>query len=69
MEDTQRLLSINENRGFPHMLGSIVVYIGSRRTALLHDRGSIQGMLRVARSYLRPLLAKIYGFGILFLVW
>jgi hypothetical protein len=26
-------------------------------------------MLRVARSYLGPLLAKIYGFGILFSVW
>jgi hypothetical protein len=26
-------------------------------------------MLRVVQSYLRPLLAKIYGFGILFLAW
>jgi hypothetical protein len=26
-------------------------------------------LLRVALSYLRPLIAKIYGFGFLLLVW
>jgi hypothetical protein len=47
-------------------LEGYIVCIGSERTAILHDRGSIQVMLRVARSYLRSLLAKIYGFGTFF---
>jgi hypothetical protein len=62
-------MSINEKRGFLICLKALIVCIGSGRTALLHGRGSIQVMLRVARSYLRLLLAKIYGFSILFLVW
>jgi hypothetical protein len=66
LEETQRLLSINKKRGFSGMLGSIDCMHWSGRTALLHGRGSIQVTLRVARSYLRLLLAKIYGFDIIF---
>jgi hypothetical protein len=66
MEDTQWLLSINEKRGFPGMIGSTYYMHWSGRTVHLHGMGSIQDMLRVARSYLRLLLARIYGFGILF---
>jgi hypothetical protein len=51
-------------------LHALILCIRSGRTTLLHGRGSIQGMLMVAWSYLRLLLTKIYGFGILiFLVW
>jgi hypothetical protein len=31
----------------------------------LHGKGSIQGILRIVQSYLRPLLAKIYRFDFL----
>jgi hypothetical protein len=42
--DTARLLSINESRGFPRMLGSIEACIGSGRPILLLGRGNIAGM-------------------------
>jgi hypothetical protein len=59
-------LSINAERGFPEILGKIVACIRGGRTILSHGKLSTEDMLRVARSYLRPLPAKIYGFGFFF---
>jgi hypothetical protein len=66
MGDTQRLLSINAEKGFPGILGKIFACIRGGRTTLSHGKLSTQDMLRVARSYLRPLPAKIYGIGFFF---
>jgi hypothetical protein len=69
MEDTQRLLSINAERGFPTIIGKIVACIRGGRTILSHGKFSTQDMLRVAQSYLKLLPVKIYGISFLFLTW
>jgi hypothetical protein len=56
---------INEARGFPGMIGSIDVCIGSGRTSLLHDKDSIVSMQRNELLFLSLLHHKIYWFGAL----
>jgi hypothetical protein len=51
---------INEARGFPGMIGSIDVCIGSGRTSLLHDKDSIVSMQRNELLFLSLLHHKIY---------
>ena len=44
VEDTKRMLSINESRGFLGMLGSMIACTGSGRTAPLLGKGSTRGV-------------------------
>jgi hypothetical protein len=64
MDDTARLLSINESRGFLGCLLALTTCIGSGRTVLLVGKGSSKGIRRVA-----PLYWRIFGFGTPSLVW
>ncbi|XP_019094708.1 PREDICTED: uncharacterized protein LOC109130016 [Camelina sativa] len=50
-EDLQRLLDIGELRGFPGMIGSIDVCIGSGRIARLHGKVNIHEALESRQSF------------------
>ncbi|KAK1601704.1 hypothetical protein QYE76_018398 [Lolium multiflorum] len=63
VENTRRLLSINESRGFPGMIGSIDC-TGSGKTFHLDGRVRTAGMRREKLSFLKLSYLKIYGFGI-----
>jgi hypothetical protein len=66
MDDTARLLSINESRGFPGILAALTACIGSGRTVLLIGKGSSKGIRRGAPLYWRLLPHMIFGFGSFF---
>jgi hypothetical protein len=66
VEDTSRLLSINEARGFPGMIGSFDCMHWKWKNCLLHDKGNIAGIPRGALSFLKPWHHTIYGFRTLF---
>jgi hypothetical protein len=66
MDDTARLLSIKESRGFPGMLGSINCM---HWHVLLVGKGSSKGIRRGAPLYWRLLTHTIFGFGTPSLAW
>src|SRR3954470_21811758 len=47
-EDTARILAVNESRGFPGMLGSMIACIGSGRTVHLNDKECTKATKEVA---------------------
>jgi hypothetical protein len=62
MDDTARLLSINESRGFLGCLAALTACIGSGRTVLFVGKSSSKGIRRGAPLYWRLLPNRIFGF-------
>jgi hypothetical protein len=62
IEDTARLLSINESRGFLGCCAALTACNGSGRIVILVGRGSSKGIQSGAWSYWRLLPHMIYGF-------
>jgi hypothetical protein len=69
MDDTARLLSINESRGFLGCLAALTACIGNGRTVLLVGKGSSKGIRRGAPLYWRLLPHMIFGFVTPSLTW
>jgi hypothetical protein len=67
--DTARLLSINESRGFLGCLVALTACIGNGRTVILVGKGSSKGIKRGALLYWRLLPHRIFGFGTPSLAW
>jgi hypothetical protein len=66
VEDTSRLLSINEEIGFPGMIGSIECIRWEWKNCPLAWQDHYSGHPMVALSFLRPWHHKIFGCGTLF---
>ena len=64
-DDTARLLAIGESRGFSGILVPLIVCTRPGRIVLMHGKVCIGDIKRSLQLFLKLLLLKIFGFGML----